>query len=467
MSQNYLSILESFGIVRGSIHFSEALSVLKRLKASEASDSDIEDALKGYGSEIVAVQSHLDVEFSLNLDAETEDERINYEAVKATMLQLCATPVVRKATVLPDACPAGRMGEITVGGVIATENALMPGAHSSDTCCSVMMTNLGADVDPKDVLDTASKTTHFGAGGRSQGDRFELSSDIISGFLKNPFLDSEKLMDLAQSHLGTQGDGNHFLYVGRLESTGEVCLVTHHGSRAPGAMLYKKGMEVAERYRKALCPEIQKSNAWIPFDTQDGADYWQALQLMRIWTKANHSVVHQAICDRLKVKHQDRFWNEHNFVFERDGLFYHGKGATPAWKSYAEDATGLTLIPLNMSAPILIAAGLDNPNALGFAPHGAGRNFSRNKFFQRTEGISAQELLDKECAGLDIRFHCGEIDKSELPSSYKNAREIEKQINGFGLAEIVDKVQPYGCIMAGKIDYRKFQKIKSKSSSPY
>ncbi len=32
-------------------------------------------------------------------------------------------------------------------------------------------------------------------------------------------------------------------------------LVTHHGSRAPGAALYDKGMKVANRFRQDISPE--------------------------------------------------------------------------------------------------------------------------------------------------------------------------------------------------------------------
>lgn len=39
--------------------------------------------------------------------------------------------------------------------------------------------------------------------------------------------------------------------------------------------------------------------------------------------------------DRSSTRSGDRFWNEHNFVFRRsDGLFYHGKGATPAFDNW-------------------------------------------------------------------------------------------------------------------------------------
>ena len=40
-------------------------------------------------------------------------------------------------------------------------------------------------------------------------------------------------------------------------------------------------------------------------------------------------------------------------------------------------------------------------------------------------------------------------DAGELPSAYKRAGEVVRQIRAFDLAEIVDYVDPYGCIMAG------------------
>lgn len=145
-----------------------------------------------------------------------------------------------------------------------------------------------------------------------------------------------------------------------------------------------------------------------------------------------------------------RFWNEHNFVFQKsDGLFYHGKGATPAWQSFAHDATDLTIIPMNMAEPVLIVRGKDNPDALGFSPHGAGRNLSRTGHVKGLGERCHTEVLREETAGLDVRFWCGKPDVSELPSAYKNAASVRRQIEKFGLAEIVDEVVPYGTIMAG------------------
>lgn len=147
----------------------------------------------------------------------------------------------------------------------------------------------------------------------------------------------------------------------------------------------------------------------------------------------------------------ERYWNEHNFVFKRGDIYLHGKGATPAWGDYANDANGLTLIPLNMSEPVLVVKGKDADHALGFSPHGAGRNFSRSEHKRRMGQTTPDQLLKAETEGLDVRFYAGAVDASELSSSYKRAEGVVDQIKSHDLAEIVDYIDPYGCIMAGDI----------------
>ena len=388
------------------------------------------------------------VPLHVSIRAENADEQKNLDAVLATMTEVLRTPTVEAGAVMPDACPAGPLGTIPVGGVVAARNAIHPGMHSADICCSVMLTDLG-HVDPQAALDAAQAITHFGPGGREQGNRFTVSHELIDRFRANPFLNGARILHAAQAHMGTQGDGNHFLFIGRSRATGRVAMVTHHGSRGPGALLYKAGMEVAERFRRQLSRATLKQNAWIPADSDEGRDYWQALQVIRHWTKANHNALHQAVVERLRAEPGDRYWNEHNFVFRRGDVFLHGKGATPAWDGYADDATGLTLIPLNMAEPVLVVRGRDADHALGFSPHGAGRNFTRTEHRRRMGDVTPQQMLAAETAGLDIRFHAGAVDASELPSSYKRAGAVIEQIRDYGLAEVVDCIDPYGCIMAG------------------
>ena len=394
------------------------------------------------------------VPYFKNIRAEQEIESANVASVFETMDELMKTPTIVGGAVMPDACPTGPPGTIPVGGVVVTEDAIHPAMHSADICCSVMMTSFGM-VDPKIVLDAAQKITHFGGGGRKENDLFDFPSGLEEKIKANYYVKGKKSIQLAKTHLGTQGDGNHFLYVGRSEQTGETIMVTHHGSRGFGANLYRHGMQAAQKFRREHSPKTMKCNAWLPYSDPQGAEYWEALQLVREWTQLNHTVLHDATARRTGKDPTLRFWNEHNFVFKEGSKFYHAKGATPLDDKFVPDSyKGLRLVPLNMSQPILVVKGETTDTNLGFAPHGAGREISRSQHIRNQEGRTIDEIFAEETAGLDVRFYSGHIDISELPSAYKNADKVQAQMKQFGLGEVADKILPYGCMMAGnwKID---------------
>ena len=390
-------------------------------------------------------------DFIINIHPENELEEDNVKKVIATMNKLMRTPTLEKGALMPDACPTGTEGIIPVGGVVVAKNAIHPGFHSADICCSVMLTNFGK-ISPQQVLDAAHQSTHFGYGGRPRGKQIPMSKELIEDFSKNIFLNNPKTISMARDCMGTQGDGNHFLFVGTSAQTGDTMLITHHGSRAVGAELYKSGLKVANKFRRDISPDTLAENAWIPFETEEGQTYWEALQLIRRWTKENHEAIHNLTLDKLNMTMQDRFWNEHNFVFRDGDLFYHAKGATPLDRKFLPENNELRLIPLNMASPVLIVKGNTNERNIGFAPHGAGRNFSRNEHKRSKAHLTIEEVFEEETKGIDVRFFSNEIDISELPSAYKNADNVKKQIKEYNLCEIVDEVIPFGCIMAGDVD---------------
>ena len=387
------------------------------------------------------------VDFVVNITAENEDEQRNMDAVVSGFRELVRTPTVVAGAIMPDACPTDA-GSIPVGGVIAAKNAIHPGMHSADICCSMYLTIV--DADPKDVLDAMASVTHFGPGGRQDKDeRFKVSDELLAAFRKNAFLDNGKAIGVARAHMGTQGDGNHFTYVG-LNGKGQTVLVTHHGSRGVGGFLYKVGMKAAKEHTAKVSPETSLKNAWIPADSRVGEAYWDALMVLRAWTKENHRVLHDAALGALGLSPVDRFWNPHNFVFRDDDVFWHAKGATPIHNPFNHDSAGKQIIPMNMAQPVLIVEGERNDNNLGFAPHGAGRNLSRSAHKRSKGDTPISEIFKEETKGLDARFHSGKIDISELPSAYKDADSVQRDMERFGLARVVDKVQPFGCIMAGE-----------------
>lgn len=425
--------------------FAEAIPHANQQKLEGAALKEFLDGLEP----VLIFPHETPVAYHRNLRAETALETQNVADVFKTMDVLMKTPTIVNGAVMPDACPTGGVGQIPVGGVVVAKNAIHPAMHSADICCSVMMTNFG-DADPKAILDAAHSITHFGGGGRDRYAEFPLPVYLREKMAENTFLNDQRSRQLASSHLGTQGDGNHFLYVGRSEATGDTIMVTHHGSRGLGAYLYKKGMKVAESFRQTLSPQTLPKNAWIPYTDELGEQYWEALQIVREWTKLNHAVLHDATAKVAKAKVEDRFWNEHNFVFKDGDDFYHAKGATPLDDKFVPDSKdGLRLIPLNMAEPILIVRGETTETNLGFAPHGAGRNVSRTAHKRSKADQTVEAVFAEETAGLDVRFFSGAVDISELPSAYKSAQNVQDQMVEYGLGEVVDRVMPYGCIMAG------------------
>lgn len=452
--------LIGWGFEPGS-HFPEMLKKANDLRTVyDAPDDEIIKSISSLApvaTETISLKSHSEgangFESYLGYGMTGSVVRANHGNTFDTMAEVMRTPVAEQGVLMPDACPAGPVGTIPVGGVVSSAY-IHPGWHSADICCSVMCSIFpkAAGVDPRDLLSAVQATTHFGGGGRD-GERFPFIETaevvgVLETFDGNRFL--HDLMTTGMEHMGTQGDGNHFSFVGHLRSTGEVCLVTHHGSRKPGAMLYKKGIALAEKQTREICPDIARQNAWI-VNKGDAWEYWDALQIIRQWTKLNHLAIHKMAEDRIGVAADDQFWNEHNFVFQRDdGKFYHAKGATPMF-DYHPDVASVRLIPLNMGSPILItaSAGVESAASLGFAPHGAGRNMSRTQHRKQLSWTEEEQVL-VETDGLDIRFWTGKPDVSELPSAYKDPDVIVSEIEKHSLARVVDYIDPYGSLMAGE-----------------
>ena len=391
----------------------------------------------------------------LNITVENEGEAENVDAVKVTFDKLMRTPTLEAGAVMPDACPAGPVGTIPVGGVVAARNAIHPGMHSADICCSMTATVIDG-VEPDEVLDAVHSVAHFGPGGHPKSVAPPLPRDLAEAFAENAFLKNQRILVRARSDFTTSGDGNHFCFVGRSEATGKTLLVSHFGSRGPGAILYKAGMAVAKEFRDVFSPETPDANAWIPTDTDEGREYWAALQIIREWTKQSHATLHDKAIARLgrKAEIYDRLWNEHNFCFreedKRGSLIWHAKGATPVHDPLLPDTAGVQIIPLNMAQPILFVRGTRHAGNLGFAPHGAGRNYSRTQHRKSLEGQSDGVIFRRETRNIDARFASGKIDVSELPSAYKDAERVQEDMKRFDLCDVVDRIMPHGAIMAGE-----------------
>lgn len=401
----------------------------------------------------------------------------NIGAVRRQMKELLRVPVVLSGSVMPDACPAGNAAAtIPVGGIIAVDRAIIPSAHSEDVCCSMHASFFQSEATTKEILDVLETCTRFGAGGRPTAEwvKHPVLDETV---WDNPFL--QGLERHAAMHLADQGDGNHFAWLGEMKFSNEQLaaltkvgyeqlaqalgsgdqawkvLVTHHGSRGLGAQVFKRGQKAAEKQTTKIAQGIPEAGYWLNAESDEGRAYWEALQYLGRWTAANHQCIHEALVAKLGCEIAASVGNAHNFVWREGDTFHHGKGATPAGLD-EKGRPRLGLIPLNMSAPILLVMGRNNREFLGFAPHGAGRNVSRRalvKPFRMKDGSLDESqvaaMVAAQTRELDVRWWHGKADLSETPMAYKSAAQIKQQIRDFDLAEIVAEIQPLGCIMAG------------------
>jgi tRNA-splicing ligase RtcB (3'-phosphate/5'-hydroxy nucleic acid ligase) len=468
-------------------------ATLRRARELEASGLPREEALRLLEAECPKEWPRLELRsapaaLAEAIVADTPLEAANLELTRRRMTELLHLPVVRRGVLMPDACPSGSApATIPVGGAIEVENAIIPGAHSADICCSMFATFFADNHPVAEVMDHLQALTHFGAGGRPRGQQWS-SAVLEQPVWDNPFLTG--LRSRARDFLGTQGDGNHFAYLGRIQfsetqqrviaAAGHLALaeaiarqdgafrvlVTHHGSRGLGADVYKRGQVAARRWCDENTRGVPDAAVWLPADTAEGAAYWAALRYVADWTRENHALIHDALLRRLGLRAHAQVGNEHNFVWRRGDSFYHGKGATPAWRD-AEGRPLLGLIPLNMAREILLVLGSDNDACLSFCPHGAGRNLSRTAMlapYRDADGEldpgRVREALATSTAGLDVRWFGGAPDLSESPLAYKDAAKVKAQIARFGLASVVGEIQPLGSIMAGEAAEPAWQRVR-------
>ena len=122
-------------------------------------------------------------------------------------------------------------------------------------------------------------------------------------------------------------------------------------------------------------PSELKRLAWLSLDSQEGREYWEAMELMGQYAAANHACLHRHITENLGAQVLLDLENHHNFAWKErhviDGVerevVVHRKGATPA------GAGVLGIIPGSMASPGFLVRGKGNAESLNSASHGAGR----------------------------------------------------------------------------------------------
>jgi tRNA-splicing ligase RtcB len=355
-------------------------------------------------------------------------------------------PVAVRCALMPD---AHQGYGLPIGGVLATENAVIPYAVGVDIACRMKLSvlDLPADfVDKRiDLLKGAlQRETVFGTGGEH---RKPQQHDVLDeDWSATPM--TKHVFEKATRQLGTSGSGNHFVEFGVL-TVGDVdllddgavealdlraqtrtdapnhpmglapgrylALLSHSGSRGPGAMIANHYSTLARKLHPEL-PDELRYLAWLDLSSGEGMEYWLAMELMGKFAHANHEVIHRNIVRNLGARVIAGVENHHNFAWKEvhDGreVVVHRKGATPAGDGE------LGMIPGSMASPGFVVRGKGDARSLRSASHGAGRAMSRTAARQKYRWNHIKPMLEASrvtllSAGID-----------ENPHAYKDIRAV-------------------------------------------
>jgi len=353
--------------------------------------------------------------------------RVNIdEGSIAQMDNAMRLPVSVAGALMPDA----HVGYgLPIGGVLATENTVIPYAVGVDIACRMRLSLY--EVCPhllgqkKGLFEDALQVqTAFGMGAQWKGSQ-RADHEVLDDPAWNATGLLNSLKDNAVRQLGTSGTGNHFVEWGFFELyeplfgflPGEyLALLSHSGSRSVG-------FKIADRYSKLAMekhPELDKTIrhlAWLSLDSEEGQEYWLSMELAGRFASANHQIIHHRVARAVGLKEAVVVENHHNFAWaERlsDGrnVIVHRKGATPA----SEGTLGV--IPGSMGDAGYLVRGRGVGSSLESASHGAGRLMSRKAAINSISRMQRDEYLRER----GVTLLGGGMDES--PQAYKPIEAI-------------------------------------------
>lgn len=362
------------------------------------------------------------------------------EGAMHQMYTAAKLPVAVAGALMPDAHSGYGL---PIGGVLATNNAVIPYGVGVDIGCRMCLSIF--DIDPKELTQKENyfareinEATLFGSGQLfDHAANHEVMENEL--FFQLPLL--KKMHGRVWKQLGSSGSGNHFVEFGMveikekdavlgIEAGNYVGLLSHSGSRALGANIANHYTKIAISKRRL--PQDAKNLAWLTLDEEEGMEYWLAMNLAGDYAAACHHIIHAKIAKQLGRKPLTMVENHHNFAWkeqwEGKEVIVHRKGATPAGKDV------LGIIPGSMTADGFIVKGKGETASINSASHGAGRKMSRTRAIASVTDKQFKDELKK----FGVKLLGGGLDES--PFAYKDIEVVMQSQKA--LVDVVGKFTP-------------------------
>jgi tRNA-splicing ligase RtcB len=288
-----------------------------------------------------------------------------------------------------------------IGGVVSTENVIIPHAVGVDIGCGVcaVKTSLNGinTKDLKRILGRIRKSIPTGFNKHKSPQNEALMPDNYT---------IEKLDTVSQNYqyarksLGTLGGGNHFIEV-QEDQDGYIWLMIHSGSR-------NLGKQVADFYDKMavkFCKEngyhdvVRNQLAFLEVESEEGKAYIEEMRYAVDFALCNRKVMMQQVKNIVAdilgdVSFEGLINIAHNYAakeihFSKE-VWVHRKGATRAFVG----ETGI--IPGCQGSPSYIVKGKGNIESFKSCSHGAGRIMGRREAERRLDLQKERSKLEEK-----------------------------------------------------------------------
>ncbi|MFA5722548.1 MAG: RtcB family protein, partial [Candidatus Paceibacterota bacterium] len=323
---------------------------------------------------------------------------------------------------------------IPIGGVLATENVIVPSAVGVDIGCGMCavktsLTKISQD-QLKKIMGEIRKQIPVGFKHHDKKqDILLMPFDGLNTWQDLPICGQE--FNNALTQIGTLGGGNHFIEIQK-GSDGHIWIMLHSGSRNLGFKVAEYYDNLATELNKKWYSNIDKSIklAFLPVDSEEGQAYIREMQYCVDFALANRKLMMSRIIDIFKkvinidtsflcdTGNGDSIVNiAHNYASLENhygkNVWVHRKGATLARKGT------IGIIPGSMGTSSYIVEGLGNKESFESCSHGAGRKMGRR---QAIQNLNLEEEQNKMKGILGKPRN--KEDLQEAPGAYKNIIDV-------------------------------------------
>lgn len=329
-----------------------------------------------------------------------------------------------------------------IGGVLATENAIIPNAVGVDIGCG--MCSLKTDRHEMDreklkkIMSIIRNTVPVGFNHHNQKQDEQWMPE-----LNGKLAIVEQEYESALSQVGTLGGGNHFIEIQK-GSGGYIWIMIHSGSRNIGYTVAKHYNQKAKKLNEKWKSNVPKDLAFFPADTEEFPDYINEMNYCIEFALNNRKLMMERVKGAFRevlgqVNFSDFINKPHNFAARENhfgkNVIVHRKGATRARK----DEWGM--IPGSQGTNSYIIKGKGNKESFESCSHGAGRVMSRNQA-KRTLSVEEQSKPLEERGILHAIRHKSDLD--EAPGSYKDIKKVMDLQQD--LVDIVIELEPLAVV---------------------